>query len=39
MVNSIFIFSDEADIIATNLINAAKINKINGLFKFKNLGG
>lgn len=28
-VKNIFIFSDESDVVATNLINAAKINKIN----------
>ena len=29
MVKNIFIFTDEDDIVATNLINVAKINKIN----------
>ena len=29
MINNIFIFTDESDVIATNLINAAKKNKIN----------
>ena len=29
MVKNIFIFSDESDIIATNLLSAAKSNKIN----------
>jgi len=29
MINNIFIFTDESDVIATNLINASKKNKIN----------